>query len=231
MELRIGNNNFKPEIRRASDLKPVLAFPEALKEDFNAYFMFRDVYRSEEDYTKIKKFGLRYDYTIIPPNDVGGEKIKTYGHYHPEISGTSYPEVYQILDGKAFFILQKRVGERVVDVVVVEAKDGDVVVVPPYYGHVLINPTDEEIHSCNWVCRNFQSIYEPYTKKRGASYYYIEEKWIKNRNYPEAPEIRISNSNNIFDVEDIYELVDEIELLDFLVNPHKNFEMLQKIKI
>ncbi|MDI9645089.1 MAG: glucose-6-phosphate isomerase family protein [Archaeoglobales archaeon] len=231
MELRIGKNSFKPEIRRASDLKPVLAFPEALKDDFDAYFMFRDVYKREEDYMKIKKFGLRYDYTIIPPNDVGGEKIKTYGHYHPEIFGTSYPEVYQIIDGKAFFILQKRVCERVVDVVVVEAKDGDVVIVPPYYGHVLINPTDEEIHSCNWVCRNFHSIYEPYTKKRGACYYYIEEKWVRNRNYPEAPEIRTSNSNNIFDVENIYELVDEIELLEFLVNPHKNFETLQKIKI
>lgn len=66
MEYQFGDFLFKPEIRKAKDLIPVLAYPEKLERDFDAYYMFRDVYESQEDREKILKHGLRYDLTIIP---------------------------------------------------------------------------------------------------------------------------------------------------------------------
>ena len=91
MELEIAGKKFDAEIRHAKDLLPVLAYPNELKNDFSAYYMFRDSYYSREDWEKIKKYNLRYDITFIPANKVGKEFIKTYGHYHPEAeNGFSY---------------------------------------------------------------------------------------------------------------------------------------------
>lgn len=227
MELEIHGIKFKADVRKASDLKPVLAFPEELKEDFDAYYMFRDVYYRREDHKKIVNAGLRFDYTIIPPNRIGDEYIKTYGHYHPEVvSGLSYPEVYQVLEGEAIYLLQKRENDKIVEVLAVEASKGDVVLIPPNYGHVTINPSNKKLVMSNWVCRDFSSIYEPYTKYRGACYYYTGE-WIKNENYPEVPELKIAKPIDILDVkgEDMYYLVDNISKLEFLTKPQNWIEI------
>ncbi|WP_202319822.1 glucose-6-phosphate isomerase family protein [Archaeoglobus neptunius] len=230
MEFSFGDKKFNAEVRKASDLKPVLAFPEALKEDFDAYFMFRDSYKTEKDRKRIEEVGLRYDYTVIPPNNIGGESIKTYGHYHPEAEdGYTYPEVYQVLEGEAIFLIQKPENDRIVDAVAIPAKKGDVVIIPPNYGHVTINPTEKELVTANWVCRDFKSIYDPYTEKRGACYYYIEGKWVKNENYGEVPELRFAKPVNIFGVEgNMYSLAKDIEKLEFLTKPGKHLDVFKK---
>jgi len=229
MEFVFGKKVFSSEVRKASDLKPVLAFPEELKEDFDAYYMFRDSFKTDEDAEIIRKADLRYDYTIIPPNSIGGESIKTYGHYHPEVSyGYTYPEIYQVLDGEALFIMQKPENGIIVDVIVVKAKKLDTVIVPPNYGHVTINPTDKELITANWVCRSFSSIYEPYTQNRGACYYYINGEWVRNENYFKAPEIRFATPENVLGVkEDMYDLLSEIEKLEFLTAPQKHTEIFE----
>ncbi len=233
MEIEFGGRRFRADVRRASDLKPVLAFPERLEEDFDAYYMFRDIYFSEDDRERILAARLRYDYTLIPPAEIGGERIKTYGHYHPEAGGgLSYPEVYQVIRGRAIYLLQKAENGRIVDCVAVEAAKGDIVVIPPNYGHVTINPSDEELLMANWVCRDFSSVYEPYTRMRGACYYYVDGKWIRNERYGEIPELRFAKPNDVFGVDgEMYELVDSIEILRFLVAPHEEKEMIDKIKI
>jgi glucose-6-phosphate isomerase len=224
MELEINGIKFKADIRKAADLKPVLAFPEALKEDFDAYYMFRDIYYSKKDHRKILDLDLRFDYTVIPPNNIGGEPIKTYGHYHPEaVKGLTYPELYQVVGGRAIFLLQRRENGRIVEVLAVNAKEGDAVIVPPNFGHVTINPSDEYLITTNWVCRSFSSIYEPYTKLRGACYYYIGGKWVKNEKYGVVPEIEFAKPNDILDVrgDDMYNLIEETEKLYFLVAPQR----------
>ncbi|MEM1958020.1 MAG: glucose-6-phosphate isomerase family protein [Archaeoglobaceae archaeon] len=228
MELEFGDFLFKPEIRKASDLKPVLAFPEKLTSDFEAYYMFRDIYETEEDRKKIIQANLRYDFTIIPPAEIGKEKVKTYGHYHPENShGETYPEIYQVIEGKALFIIQRRERDRVIDCVVIEAGEGDLVVVPPNFGHVTINPTDEVLLTSNWVCRSFVSIYEPYTNLRGACYYYVDERWIKNPNYNESPPLKYGKPFGKMK-EEMYCLVAEIEKLEFLSNPSRYSDVITK---
>lgn len=228
MEYQFGEFLFRAEIRRASDLKPVLACPDKLKGDFDAYYMFRDIYESEEDKRKILDARLRYDFTIIPPAEIGGESVKTYGHYHPTNSaGLTYPEIYQVLEGKAIFVIQRREGEKLVDCIAIEAEKGDLIIVPPGCGHVTINPTKKVLLTSNWVSRDFNSIYDPYTRLRGACYYYIDHEWVKNGNYTAVPEIRFLEP---FDnqEEEMYYFVDEIEKLEFLIAPEKHYNLFKK---
>ncbi len=222
MELELNGNKFQADVRKATELKPVLAFPEDLKVDFDAYYMFRDVYHKKDDHKLISKAGLRYDYTVIPPNKVGKEYIKTYGHYHPLVTEKlSYPEVYQVQSGKAIYLLQKADGDKVNEVLAIFAEGGDVVIIPPNFGHVTINPSNEYLVMTNWVCRDFKSIYDPYTKMRGACYYYTEDGWIKNKNYSLVPELKFAKAIDVLDTggEDMYWLILDIEKLRFLKEP------------
>ncbi|MCX8172508.1 MAG: glucose-6-phosphate isomerase [Archaeoglobaceae archaeon] len=228
MEYQFGDNLFKAEIRKASDLKPVLAFPDKFLRDFDAYYMFRDIYECEEDRKKILNAKLRYDFTIIPPAEIGGESVKTYGHYHPPNSaGLTYPEMYQVIDGEAIFVIQRKEGNRLVECVVIEAKKGDLVLVPPNSGHVTINPTKKVLLTSNWVCREFIPLYEPYTRHRGACYYYVNQEWLKNENYPKVPPLRFLEPFNT-EKEEMYYFVDEIEKLEFLTSPEKHTSLFKK---
>jgi len=98
--------------------------------------------------------GIRYDITVIPPANPGGEYVKTKGHYHPEnAAGVVYPELYEVMGGRAHFLLQKK---SLDDIALIEAHKGDIVVIPPGYGHVTINPTlDQKLTMANLVSTRF----------------------------------------------------------------------------
>lgn len=235
MEIEIGGRKFRADIRWAFDLKPVLAYPDELKENFPAYYMFRDVYYSKSDYERIREYNLRYDITVIPPAKVGKEFIKTYGHYHPIAEDNlSYTEIYEVLKGEALYILQKEEKNRVVDVIAIKAFEGDKVVIPPNYGHVTVNDSKKELWMANWVYRHFKSNYEPYRMRRGACYYYTEEGWIKNPNYGEVPELRfikpkIPKELGLKKSEEMYKLVKYLRRLEFLYKPSRYKDMFEEI--
>jgi len=92
---------------------------------------------------------------------------------------------------------------------------------------VTINPTKKVLLTSNWVCRDFSSIYEPYTRLRGACYYYINQEWVKNKNYGAVPEMRFLEP---FDSqkEEMYYFVDEIQRLEFLTAPEKHLDLFKK---
>ncbi len=233
MEIEIAGRKFKADVRWVEDLKPVLAFPETLKDNFPAYYMFRDLYYSKSDRERILEHRLRFDLTVIPPAKIGREFIKTFGHYHPPAEGNlSYAEIYEVLSGEAIYLLQKFENGKITDVVVVEAKAGDKVIIPPNYGHVTINPSNKELRMVNWVCRDFKSDYEPYRRLRGACYYYTEDGWIKNPNYGDVPEIRfvkprIPKELGLKRSEEMYKLVKDLSKLEFLIRPSKYSELFE----
>ena len=140
MQLQFGSRLQDPDIRHLFDMTDVIFDQPWLAgaEDFDLYFMFRDLYLSRADKEKLLAQGLRYDITIIPPAMLGKEYIKTAGHYHPLVPGgaVTYPELYEVLEGEALYLLQS---EDHSDVAVVHASAGDKVLVPPGYGHVSIN--------------------------------------------------------------------------------------------
>ena len=180
----------KPEVRTFSEIKPVLFAKKTKVKKF--YYMYRDVAPSPS----FKKYGLRYDITVIPHHEIGREEAKTTGHYHAHVRKThlSYPEVYQIIRGQAIYIFQKKTDSRIDDVIVTSAKAGDVILVPPNYGHVTVNPSKETLVMANFVYTGFKSKYKPILEKHGAAYYVIEKNkkisFLINPSYKMVPKIR-----------------------------------------
>jgi glucose-6-phosphate isomerase len=241
MKLKFGEQLIEPEIRRLYDLRDV-AFDSAWFEgapDRDAYYMYRDLARTSPDAEVITRHQLRYDITIIPPFTMGLEFVKTYGHYHPRVNPKlrdTYPEVYEVLDGEAHYLLQRAKDEESVDdVLLVKATRGDKVIVPPNYGHVTINTSERTLKMANWVCRSFDSVYEPYAKLHGGAYYeLINGKLLHNRAYQNVPGIKVAYPAEVPDQgllkgKPMYELIEEPYLLEFLTAPERYTGLFQEL--
>ena len=173
----------KPDIRYLSDMKKVLYDQGWAKSapDLELYYMYRGIKR---------KTGLRYDITVIPPKMLGKEFVKTKGHEH---SG-KYGELYTVLEGEALYLLQKHKKNKIEDVYAVKAKKRESVIVPPYYGHITINPLKKKLVEANWLCKKCQNLYGLFEKKQGACYYYLKNGWVKNKNYGRLPALRFEKA-------------------------------------
>lgn len=233
LTLKFGDKIAVADVRKLHDMEDVVFdkewFERTEARNKDLYYMFRDLAKSDADLQAIKANHLRYDITVIPAGMLGSEFIKTVGHYHPQVPGTdvSYPEIYQVLEGSATYLLQKVEHDdedSVLDVAVITAGKGDLVLVPPGYGHVTINASDKTLEMANWVCRDFSSVYEPIKRLSGSSYFLLEDGFVKNLLYKNIPAIRYlkplpSNDLGLSSGENMYDLVHEIEKLRFLTSP------------
>jgi glucose-6-phosphate isomerase len=221
--IKFGEVTRNADIRKLYDIKDVIYDSEWLKsqDNFELYYMYRDLYKNEFDYNIIKQNNLRYDITIIPPKMLGDEFIKTAGHYHP------YSEAYQVLEGKATYLLQKiklNDEEFVEDFIAIRAEKGDNIIIPSNYGHVTINESKEILKMANWVCRDFSSEYKLIKKMNGMAYFLTTKGFIQNLKYKNVPEIKYLKPTNFSEYGlkkdfDIYELIKDINKLKFLINP------------
>lgn len=171
-----------PDIRFLHDMREVVYDQNWIKnaENFEAYYMYRGLE---------KKGNLRYDITVIPQNMMTNEFIKTKGHYH----ANNLPEIYIVLDGEAIYLMQKKDEKNpdiIQDVFAIKAKKGDIAIIPSGYGHVTINPANQELKMANWICNDCESDYSLYLKNQGACYYFLKSDWIKNPKYKQVPDLR-----------------------------------------
>jgi glucose-6-phosphate isomerase len=171
-----------PQPRTIGEIRGVLMDPACECRE-PLYLMYRDLARSPGDAGWLRREGLRYDITVIPARTLCGEYVKTKGHHHPPgPRGIPYPEIYELLQGRAHFLLQTR---AVDDVRLVEARPGDRVIVPPGFGHVTINPGRETLVMANIVSTRFESDYSVYEERRGAAWYELEGgALVRNPRYP-----------------------------------------------
>lgn len=124
--------------------------------------------------------------TVWETGTVGGEYIKTYGHYHLG----QLDETYKILQGEGIALLQKRVeenGQPVADKIeefkAIKVRAGDSVYMPAGYGHLVVNTGK------TWLVTSDNSPvegagdsasmpghadYEPVKQMRGFAYYVVE---------------------------------------------------------
>jgi glucose-6-phosphate isomerase len=217
--LFVDGNQHPKSTRTLEQMKSTMMSYREEAANLEMYYMFRNVYKAED---------MRFDITIIPPIDIGGECAKTHGHYHSAgPDGLAYPEIYQVLKGKAVFMLQKKNRNGSVDVIVVHADQGDTVLLPPGYGHVSINTGEEPLVLSNLVYDKFESIYDDYVESRGAAIYYLKDgELVHNTNYI------INKSENIKarELNKRYGFSSKDLLPEFYSDPHK-FAFLQKPKI
>ena len=186
-------NKVKPVVRRLKEMKEVLAQKDITK-PAELYYMYRGLRESKDEFD-IRKNKLRYDVTIIRPERLGNELMKTAGHYHPG----DYGELYEVLYGAAWCLLQKKntKNSRIIeDVILVKAGPGDKIVIPPGYGHILINTGKIHLVVSNWVSSEFSPEYELYQRGGGAAYFVFEdnlgERFEINPHYQEVSKIRVA---------------------------------------
>jgi len=193
----VVHENREPDIRRRADMQEVL-FDSRAEELDELYYMYRGLAFSD-DVPLIRQFGLRYDITVLRPGTISREFVKTAGHYHPKKPGTdlTWPEVYEVLNGRAHYLMQCHFPgrpDKLEAVYLIAAKPGDKVLVPPGYGHITINPGDDFLIMSNWVADGFASIYEPIKKMRGGAYFELrgEEapEFVANSSYTRLPSLK-----------------------------------------
>ncbi len=192
-----GITAVEPDIRTRDQMDEVLFEPDE-EGPRELYYMFRGV-ALEEDRERLSESGLRYDITFIRPGSIGREHLKTAGHYHPEKPGThlTYPEVYEVIYGRAHYLLQKpREGNfgDMESVILIAAKPGDKVLIPPGFGHITINPGEDPLIMSNFVEKSFSSVYEPIRERGGGAYFELKgeegTEFMGNSSYEHLPPLR-----------------------------------------
>ena len=121
--------------------------------------------------------------TVWESGTVGGEYIKTYGHYHVD----NLPETYWVIEGEGIVLLQKLADPAQPDVVeefkVVRVKAGDAVKIPGDYGHLALNTgktwfvtaDDSPVAMEDSSSMPVHADYEMIKKMRGFAYYVVEK--------------------------------------------------------
>ncbi|MFH1285449.1 MAG: glucose-6-phosphate isomerase family protein [Candidatus Micrarchaeota archaeon] len=209
------------DVRTLAQMKKVLfdeKFAETADPQTPTYFMYRGVCKSPE----LELKDTRYDLTIIPSLSLGSEYNKTFGHYHTDARpGLTFPEVYEVLEGEAHYLLQKKEGSKLSEAKLIKARAGDVVIVPPNFGHVTINPGKDALVMANLVSTKFNSDYSEYESKQGAAYYeLVGGKFLKNEHYEAPPSLKIEKAQS--ELRDILSVfLNEPEKFAFLNAPWK----------
>lgn len=183
--------------RTHEEMKPVLMNPEALGPEIHYYMI-----RGGSDKKNI---------TVWETGTVGGEYIKTLGHYHVgELS-----ETYWVIHGQGVVLLQKRkidssgkpIDEEIESFKAIYVKAGDRVFIPSGTGHLAANVGKTWLVTTDDSPVNFAEVdpvslpghadYEPLKKLRGFAYYVCEKngqpQLVKNPLYKSVPEAKVEN--------------------------------------
>ena len=173
--------------RSNEEMKDVLLHPDSEGPEIHYYMI-----RGGKDKTNI---------TVWEAGTVGGEYIKTYGHYHVG----KLDETYLIIQGEGIILLQKRVDEKddeLISFYAISVKAGDKVFIPSGMGHLVVNTGKTWLVTSDDSPVNFEEAdpvslpghadYEAVKRMHGFAYYVVEENGqptlVKNPNYKVVPE-------------------------------------------
>lgn len=254
LEFGEGLQPVVPSVREFSAMKSYLKDPNATFWNKGVYYMYRNIAK-QEDREKITASGIQYDITVVLPGKMGDEFAKTIGHYHSFEEGATvrYPEVYEVIYGRAVFIIQSASPdlERLEEVYAVKMERGEKVLVPPGFGHVLINPTDDVVVTANWQPSKNVSDYSSYEKHNGAAYYVVESnrlgaggkttsaqaEFVPNLQYKTLPTLIEARPRELpqYDLRSALPMyftgTQDLGKLDFLVHPSKYSDSLTPVKL
>jgi glucose-6-phosphate isomerase len=176
--------------RRYVDLAPVAAVAPGRAGRRVQYWAFsgvaEDVHRGQ-----LRELPLSYDVTVLSPNPMGWECCKTHGHVHASSAGDlpGYPELYEVLEGKAGFLVQDLLpGPRASQVTMITASAGDTVVIPPGLHHATINLGASTLVVCDLVARSSDDDYRHLREAHGMAYFVGQQgDVVPNRRYRDLP--------------------------------------------
>lgn len=127
----------------------------------------------EEDLAYIVVRNPGNNLTIFPRYRLGMEYPKTYGHFH--VPG--YAENYQVIFGRAGFLLQRMEGDKVLEVQLKVVQAGERFTVEAGRGHVAINlGEDYLVTQDDHDPAHFENDYSFVKKMRGLAYYICDSR-------------------------------------------------------
>ncbi len=157
-------------------------------------------------YYMIRGGSEKTNITVWETGLVGGEYIKTYGHYHVG----QLDETYHIVAGEGIVLLQKRkedqnghpIDDEIASFYAIRVKAGDSVFIPSKTGHLVVNTGKVWLVTVDDSPVNFEEVdpvslpghadYEAVKALKGFAYYAVEENGqptlVKNPNYKQVPE-------------------------------------------
>jgi glucose-6-phosphate isomerase len=183
-------------------------FAERTQEKMREVLMDQSADGPDVHYYMIRGGKEKLNITVMETGTVGGEYIKTYGHYHV----FDFKETYKIIHGNGLVLLQIRkkdangdfIDDEISSFQTIEVGPGSVVEIPSFAGHLLINTGK------TWLVTSDDSVFDPagdsssmpkhadyeaVKKMRGFAYYVIEKdgkpSFIKNKRYKNVPEIEM----------------------------------------
>lgn len=146
--------------------------------------------------------------TVWETGTVGGEYIKTYGHYHVG----QLDETYWVVNGEGIVLLQTRkvdasgnpIDDEIEDFCAISVKAGDSVFIPSGTGHLVVNTSNTWLVTVDDSPVNFAEVdpvslpghadYEAVKALKGFAYYVVEKggepTLVKNENYKVVPEAK-----------------------------------------
>jgi glucose-6-phosphate isomerase len=150
-------------------------------------------------YYMVRGGSKKRNITVLETGTVGGEYVKTYGHYHIG----DLDETYFFLEGEGIVLQQKLVDHAQPDIVeefkAIRIKPGDSVYMPPGYGHLMANtgkvwlvmaddsPVEGPDDSASMPGH---ADYEAVKKMQGFAYYVVERDGapalVRNAKYKEV---------------------------------------------
>lgn len=135
-------------------------------------------------YYMIRGGSQKRNITVLETGTVGGEYIKTYGHYHIG----ALDETYWFVAGEGVVLQQKLVDAADSSVVeefkALRVKQGDSAYMPPGYGHLIVNTgatwmvmvDDSPVEGTqDSASMPGHADYEPVKKMQGFAYYVVEK--------------------------------------------------------
>jgi len=185
-------NQFEPFATRThEEMKDVLMDPNADGPE-NHYYMIR----GGKDKTNV---------TVWESGTVGGEFIKTHGHYHIDTE-----ETYWIVGGEGIVLLQQRkidqkgnaIDNEIEIFIAINVKGGDIINMPSGIGHLVVNTgktwlvtiDDSPIKTSDTAKFPSHHDYGSVKKMHGFGYYITDKagkpELIKNKNYKSVPNIQ-----------------------------------------
>lgn len=197
LEISTGNGiQFDRVARHKALMRDVLMEPDAAADDTELYYNLVLKNAADADMDVLRRSNLAFSCVLLPPLKIGAEYVKTHGHYHPNMAGSSlaYPEVYTHYYGTLYLLMHRRIGDdaaRLNDCVLYKMHPGRSITIPPGYLHVLINPSDEPALMAGLYCADSYPEYAPVIQMQGAAFYLVENdgepKVVANPRYISCP--------------------------------------------
>ena len=180
-------------------------------EKMKEVLMNQDASAPEIHYYMIRGGTEKKNITVWESGTVGGEYIKTYGHYHI----VDFKETYSIIHGEGILLLQTRqkdesgnfIDDKIESFKAIKVKAGDVIEIPSFAGHLIVNTgktwlvtsDDSPVNVDDSVSMPQHADYEAVKKMKGFAYYVVEidsvPTLVKNKKYTFVPEVSITSLN------------------------------------